>query len=198
MGAIKNSSAIYLSVSDGQLVRRFKEPTSESKQRTTKDGKLVNEEFYRGWTGKVTDIQFKDHDEYGRFLNITIDDGEIPAIIQLKLDSGYASAFMKTLPNVDFESDVTLSPSMKVEGDKKKSSFFISQHGTALKWFYNKENPNGLPELKKIKVKGKEIWDSSDMVEFLENMVNTEILPKIKKAEPVHAGDSEETDEAPF
>lgn len=184
MGAIKSSNAIFLSVSDGRIIRRFNNPTQDTIERITKTGKVVYEEFYRGWSGKITDIQFKDHDEYGRFLNIHVDDGESNAVIQMKLDSGYAGSFLKTLPNVDLESNVALTPSMKVEGDKKKTSFFISQHGVALKWAYNKDTPNGLPELKKIKIKGKDTWDNSDQMSFLENMVNTEILPKIKKSEP--------------
>lgn len=194
MGAIKQSNVIYLTVSDGRIVRRFQSPTAESVQRTTKEGKIVYEEFYKGWKGLITDIQFKDHAEYGRFLNVTLDDGVSPAVLQMKLDSGYATAFLKTLPNVDLESEVILTPSMKIEGDKKKTSFFVSQHGVALKWYYNKENPNGLPELKKIKVKGKEVWDSSDMIEFLENMVKETILPKLK---PKESSEVDE-DEAPF
>jgi len=48
---------------------------------------------------------------------------------------------------------------------------FVNQGGAALKWYYTKDNRNGLPELKKLKVKGKETWDDSDMMEFLEKMV---------------------------
>jgi len=194
MGAIKQSNVIYLTVSDGRIVRRFQSPTAESVQRTTKEGKIVNEEFYKGWKGFITDIQFKDHEEYGRFLNVHVDDGESPAVLQMKVDSGYATAFLKTLPNVDLESEVILTPSMKIEGDKKKTSLFVIQHGTTLKWYYNKENPNGLPELKKIKVKGKEVCDSSDVMEFLENMVNETILPKLKQKESSEVDE----DEAPF
>jgi hypothetical protein len=48
-----------------------------------------------------------------------------------------------------------------------------------LKWFYTKEHPNNLPPLKKMRVKGKDIWDDSLTTEFLERMVKVEILPKI-------------------
>jgi len=33
--------------------------------------------------------------------------------------------------------------------------------------YYTKENPNGLPEMVKVKIKGKESWDDTDMMDFL-------------------------------
>ncbi len=35
---------------------------------------------------------------------------------------------------------------------------------------YTKEDPNGLPEMTKKRVKGKDVWDDSDMMDFLESM----------------------------
>ena len=197
MGSVKSSNAIFLSVSEGKIVRRFTQPTPDSKQRTTKEGKIVNEETYKGWSGRIADIQFKEHEEYGSFVNVHISDGEENAVIQIKQSSGYANAFLKMLPNVDLGQDVVITPNMKVEGDKKKTSMFITQGGNPVKWAYTRENPNGLPELKQIKIKGKLTYDDSDVIEFLQTMVNTTILPKLKKADPV-AVEGEETDEAPF
>jgi hypothetical protein len=90
----------------------------------------------------------------------------------MKYSSGYAAAFLKALPNVDLSKDVQLSPKVTVEGEKKKTTIFLNQDGAPVKWFYTKDNPNGCPGLKKIKVKGVETWDDSEMMEFLEKMVN--------------------------
>ena len=55
--ALGNSnSAIYLSVSDGKIVRRFKEPTAQSKARTNKMGNTVHEESYDYVEGMITGI----------------------------------------------------------------------------------------------------------------------------------------------
>ena len=51
--------------------------------------------------------------------------------------------------------------------------------------------------MKQIKVKGVMQWDDTEMMEFLENMVNTTILPKLK-AQPATVEADEETDESPF
>ena len=180
MGAIQsNSAVVYLTISDGKICRRVQSPTSTSKQRTTKDGRIVNEEHYNGWMGKITNIQTRESD-YGKEWNVTIDDGTIPAQLQFKYSSGYASSFLKALPNVNFDVPVTLTPKITIDGEKKRTTLFINQDGKAVKWYYTKDNPNGCPGLKQIKVKGQTTWDDSDMMEFLENMVHNDILPKLK------------------
>lgn len=185
MGAIQQSNAIFLSITNGQICRRVPSPTKDSKERVNKNGKIVHEEYYKGWKGRITGIAIKTHDEYGKFWNVTLTDSDGDAVLQMKYSSGYAAAFLKMLPNVDLSSDVIITPNQKIEGDKKKTGLFITQHGVPVKWFYTRDNPNGLPELKKIKLKGEWVWDDSDMAEFLENMVNTEIVPKLGQTSTV-------------
>lgn len=181
MGAVMQSNAIFLTISNGQICKKVSKPTSISKERVNKNGVTVNEEFYKGWKGRITAIEVREHKDYGKFWNVTLTDSDGDAILQMQYSSGYSSAFLKTLPNVDLNSDVIITPNMKIEGDKKKATVFITQHGVPLKHYYTRDNPKGLPELKKIRVKGKDTWDDSDMAEFLENMVMTEIVPKLPK-----------------
>lgn len=181
MGAIMQSNAIFLTITNGQICKKVQKPTSISKERVNKNGVTVNEEYYKGWKGRITAIEVREHKEYGKFWNVTLTDDQGDAILQMKYSSGYATAFLKMLPNVDLKSDVIITPKLTIEGDKKKTSLFITQHGQPIKWYYTKDNSNGLPELKKIKVKGKEQWDDSDIAEFLEKMVNSEIVPKLPK-----------------
>jgi hypothetical protein len=172
MGSIIKNSAIYLTISDGKICRRVQSPTATSKERQTKDGKLIHEEQYHGWSGKITDIQTRQTD-YGKEWNVTIEDGDTKASLQMKYSSGYASAFLKTLPNVDLSKDVQLMPKSETTDGKTKTTMFIKQDGKAIKWAYTKDNPNGLPSMKKIKVKGVDVWDDSDMMEYLESMVKS-------------------------
>ena len=183
MGAVTNESVIYLSIRDGKICRRVLSPTNLSKERVTKDGKVVHEETYSGWTGKIKDIQTRDS-EYGKDWRISLEDQDGTAVLSFKYSSGYAASFLKALPNVDLFNEVTLTPKMTIEGEKKRTTLFISQNGKSIKWFYTKETPNGIPSMKKVKVKGVETWDDTDMMEFLESMVNDEILPKIKDVTP--------------
>lgn len=182
MAEVITSHAAFYSITDGRICRTFKAATAKSIERVNKMGKIVHEEFMDGLSGRITEIKTKDHPDYGKFWLITLIDGDWSGVVQIKYSSGYASAFLKMLPNVDLSKDVTIVPKMTIDGDKKKASLFIMQEGVPLKHFYTKDNPNGLPQMKKIKVKGKETWDDTDMMEFLEKMVFTEVVPKLNGA----------------
>ena len=171
MGAInKNAAITFLNITDGKICRRVSAPTATSVERVNKLGNTVHEEFYSGWEGIITNITTKETD-YGKNWEVTLQDDDTTAVLSFGYSSGYAAAFLKTLPNVDLQKPVSLSPKLQTIGDKKKATIFVSQNGQALKWAFTKDNRNGLPDLKKIKVKGKDTWDDSDMMEFLENMV---------------------------
>lgn len=200
MGLGNNNNAIFLNIADGKIIRRFQNATKDSKERVLAKGpnagKTVHEEHYSFVEGMITDIATKDSD-YGKSWIVTIDDNGEKFVLQMDYSGGYSSAFLKALPNVDLSQKVKLSPKMTIEGDKKKTTLFINQRGAAAKHFYTKDNPNGLPQMVQKKVKGKMQWDDSEMMEFFENMVNTEILPKLKGFKEV-ASEIEETEDAPF
>ncbi len=182
MGLENNNRAIFLSIGDGKITRRVQAPTKDSKQRTTKQGKVVNEEIYDAISGIITDIKVYDHKDFGKFWNIYLQDGEDIYVLQTNYSGGYSSAFLKALPNVNLAERVRIIPSLKVEGTKKKVTLFVNQGGHALKHAYTKDNPNGLPQMVQVKVKGVLQWDDSDMMEFLEKMVNEKIIPQLRKA----------------
>jgi hypothetical protein len=112
----------------------------------------------------------------------------------MKYASGYATSFLKALPNADLSQFITLSPKLIVDGDKKQSVLFISQNQKGLKHFWTKDNPRDLPPMVKIKRKGIEEWDDTDRMEYLENYVKDNILPKIKPT----LQDVNEGDDTPF
>jgi hypothetical protein len=174
-----NGNGVFLSITNGKLVRQFKQPTDKSVKRTNKLGREVHEEFYDSLTGYITDIKTKES-EYGKFWVVTVKDQEFTYFIELKYSSGYAVSFLKALPNVSFSNVVTLTPKLTIDGDKKSSVLFINQHGVGLKHYWNKANPGELPQLKQIKVKGVTTWDDTERMEYLEDYVKNNILPMIK------------------
>ncbi|HEY0769315.1 MAG TPA: hypothetical protein VGD31_03205 [Sphingobacteriaceae bacterium] len=190
MGALgHNTSAVYLSLIDGKVVRRFKEPTQHSKPRTitkgVNTGKVIHEEHYDYIQGWIKDIKVKlpNDPSYGKTWIVTfLDDDGSEYVLQMDYSSGYSSAFLKTLPNIDFSNKVKISPTMKLENEKKKVGMFINQNGKWLKSFFTKDHPNGLPQMKKLIVKGKEVWDDTEMMAFLEKMVNNDVLPLLTKS----------------
>lgn len=171
MALLNNApSAIYLSISAGKIARRLKEPSATSKSRTLEDGKLIHEELYDNVAGFITAITIKDGN-YGRQLCVTFEDDGERAVLHMPFSSGPASSFLKALPNADLKQEVTLRPKMEIKDGKTKTVLFMSQGGKGVKWAFTKDNPNGLPPMEKIKVKGKETWDDSKQLEFFERYI---------------------------
>jgi hypothetical protein len=178
MGLENSNHATYLTIGNGKICKQVKFPTEASISRINKNGKEVHEEFYDKISGMITSIDTKEN-EYGKFWNIGINDEGDSYILQLNYSGGYAGAFLKTLPNVDLTQKVVLIPKVTIDGEKKKTTLFINQSGKSLKHYYTKDNPNGLPGLEQKKIKGKLSWDDSAMMEFLEEMVRTQIRPQL-------------------
>ena len=193
--ALGNSnSAIYLSVSDGKIVRRFKEPTAQSKARTNKLGNTVHEESYDFVEGMITAIKVRDTD-YGKYWCVSIQDGSDNYILQFQYIGGNANCFLKSIPNADLRKPIKIRPAVEIDGDKKRSKLFLVQDDKALRWFWTKDNPGEMPSLKKIKIKGVEQWDDSDMMEFLEAYVSEHITPKLGGGDIANA---QEDEDVPF
>jgi hypothetical protein len=175
----QNDSVIFLQIANGKIVRQSKTPVEGSVSRINKLGREVYELFYDSLTGVIKDISTRESD-YGKSWIIKVNSDGKNYQLEFNYSSGYATTFLKALSNVSFGNLVTLSPKLIIDGDKKKSVLFISQDGKGLKHYFTKDNPNGLPDLKKIKIKGKESWDDSDRMEFLEQYVLNNIIPMLK------------------
>lgn len=191
---VSNGKRIYLQVSDGKFVRQFKQPTANSVERINKNKQVVHEEFYDSLTAKISDISIKEN-EYGRFWKVTLTDGDADYVIDMNYTGGYAISFLRALPNADINENVTLTPKVYVEGEKKKSVMFINQFGKGLKHFWTKDNPGDLPELKEIKVNGKKTWDSSDRLAFLEDYVKDVILKKVSSTKQAASDEADIEDD---
>jgi hypothetical protein len=72
-----------------------------------------------------------------------------------------------------------------VDGDKRNSVMFINQDGKGLKHYWTKDNPGQLPNLEKIKIKGKDTWDDTKRLEYLENFVKDLFNSKVEPASAV-------------
>ena len=189
----QSDSVIFLQIANGKIVRQMKQKVENSVSRVNKLGREVHELFYDSITGVITDVVTRES-EYGKSWVVSIKSEGKLYKLEFNYSSGYATTFLKALPNVSFGNIVTLSPKLIIDGDKKKSVLFISQDGKGLKHYFTKDNPNGLPDLKKIKIKGKDSWDDSDRMEYLEEYVKYNILPMLKPS----LQDNIEGEEVPF
>jgi hypothetical protein len=191
MALTKNESkTIFLSISDGNIVRQFKEPNERTKQRTTKTGKLVHEERFRDLTGMLTKIESREND-FGKQLTVHFTDGSEYYSVSMPYSSRYSSSLLKAIPNLDLTQPIKLMPwAMQDKNDSSKTVTGITlyQSGNKIAPAFTKDNPGEMPQMRQIKVKGKITWDDSDMMDWLEANAKS-LLAAIKP---------DETADAPF
>lgn len=178
MGLEQKSEGKFITILGGKFCQRVEEGTPGAIARVNKLGKTVYEKFYDSFTGKLVSIKVQDG-TYGKTWNFGFKDKEDVYTLQLSYSNSFATQLLKMLPNVDLTKEMKISPSVKEVDGKNRSSLFINQDGVALKHAYTRENPNGMPDMEQVVVKGEKIWDDTKRIDFLYNMVVTTIIPKL-------------------
>lgn len=180
MGLENREGGNFITILGGKFCQRVPSGTEGSVERTNKLGKIVSEKFYDSFTAKLVGIRTQDG-AYGKSWLFDFQDGAEIYHLQLSYSNSFATAFLKMLPNVDLSQEIKVSPSVKMEGDKQKSSLFINQNGVPIKHAYTKDAPNGMPDMEQVTIKGQLVWDDTKRLVFLQNMVDTLIIPKLPK-----------------
>lgn len=174
MGLGNNSSSkTYLGIKEGKIAHRKGDNTTD---------------YYDHISGYLSDVYIKEDGKFGRELHLVIRDGQDLYVLQMRLESGYARAFLRVIKSASLAEPFTIIPMFKVTEEGQQAGMIVMQNGIALKWYYTRNHPNGLPELEPCKMKdpksGKLIdgWDNTKQMEFLVNMLNTEIRPALTPA----------------
>lgn len=204
----EGSNIKYLAMSDGKFVQRVAKPMtgeemaeymktneveknvfSRELKKGVNTGKSVLEKRFDQFTGQLIKIEVENHDQFGMSwafkFDVTVDQPEF-IILKLPYSSGYSNNILTRLPNVkSFDNDVTLkgykfTPSGEAKERMGISMFeVIGENESKITPFYTRENPNGIPQMVEKTISGKKVWDDSDRLEFLHNMVNETISPKL-------------------
>lgn len=179
MGLDNRTGGNYITILGGKFCQRVPEGSDGAVKRTNKMGNVVFEKFYDSFTAKLIDINVQEG-TYGKTWNFIFKDKEEPYNLQLSYSNTFASAFLRILPNIDLTKEIKLSPSVKEVDGKDKSSLFVNQDGVALRHAFTRENPNGMPDMEQITIKGLLVWDDTKRLEFLEKMVRETIIPELR------------------
>jgi hypothetical protein len=183
----KQSGEKYLTFSNGKFVQRVDENTTGAVARVLEKGpntgKTVHEIQFEGYEGQIYDLQ-TEASEYGTRLHIfmdvsTVEEPDAKVKISLPLSSGPAKGFLSRVPVLDFNKDVLLK-GYNIENKEtgRFNSFLVPyQDGKKIEPFYTKENPNGLPKMQQIKVKGNLVWDDTEQLEFYTALINSIPFP---------------------
>jgi len=182
MGLDNREGGKFITILGGRFATSVPEGTPGSVARVNKVGKTVHEMYYDHFTGKLVGIRTQES-EYGKnWVFDFVDAGEVYRL-QLSYSNSFAANLLKKLPNIDLEKEMKVQPTQKEVDGKNKSSLFVTQGGLSIKHAYTREVPNGLPEMEQLTLRGQLTWDDTKQLEFLHNMVVTQIIPKLPKPE---------------
>jgi len=172
----------YLSITDGKIAQRLKEPREGSVVVINQKGVSRNELHFKDVSGKIKDIKVRETD-YGKEWQVFLEDAGQTFCLSFPYSSRYANGFLMAIQNINFNKKVVFSPWMKVVDGVKKTNLYLKHEGDekSVEWFYSKEEPKGLPQLSQVKVKGQLVWDDTDKMEFLQKMIDEVIIPKLNK-----------------
>ncbi|EAR14047.1 hypothetical protein RB2501_01435 [Robiginitalea biformata HTCC2501] len=164
----------------GKVVKSLgKEEPAEMEGVTTrinKNGDRVYElqlDYLRGFI-KGADLKLPpdEHPEYGKTMEFRIEaENGAQCVLQVPFDSAYGRGFLYAAPGIELDSPVEFEPYQYFSKKKGRDATGLSiiQHGEQLPWAYGtKKNPGGVPPLEKVTFKGKETWDNTKQLAFLE------------------------------
>lgn len=178
MGLDNRSGGQFITILAGKFCQRVPEGTEGAVSRVNKLGKTVFEKYYDSFTGKLVGIKTQDG-SYGKSWVFSFRDKEDVYHLQLSYSNSFATQFLKILPNVKLDVEMKVSPSVKEVDGKNKSSLFVNQDGVPIKHAYTKDVPNGMPNMVQIQVKGVDVWDDTERLKFLYDMVMEKIVPQL-------------------
>lgn len=162
----------YFTVSDGQFVKRVKEPTDASQSRVNKNGVTVHEEFYKALTGTIVSAEIRENG-YGKDWSFKLVHEGGAYVVQMPYGSRYATDLAKRFPNLQHGQAVRLMPWSLVDDKtgKKRSGLAVYQGGHKIEPYYTKDSAEQLPQLNQVKVSGKMVWDSTELDEAVEQIL---------------------------
>jgi hypothetical protein len=160
MGLGNNSSAIYVDLRNGKVMRYSKtnEPGTMPVVSTKGDTRYYY--IYDFIEGHVTNFSTREEEIAGKTrlkFQIHMDDKGESYLVKMDVDSSYFRMFCSVLPNINWSYPVRLIPRMKEENLVKKSSMIVVNNGNPVKFAFTKDNPNGKPEVTFTKNKKGEI-----------------------------------------
>lgn len=201
MGLENREGGQFINILGGKFSIRVPEGTEGSVARVNKEGKTVHEKYYDSFTAKLVGIKTQDS-AYGKNWIFSFQDGGDVYQLQLSYSNSFAANLLKKLPNIDLTKEMKIQPSVKEVDGVKKSSLFVTQDGVSIKHKFTREEPNGMPEMEQIVVRGQSAWDDTKQLAFLFDMVQKEIIPKLptsgEQSAPSNAGGLEVNEVSDF
>lgn len=199
MAAVKGGNTEYFGVWFGKICKTSKEPKPGYVLRKVKDAngnpKEKYTDDYAGISGKIAGIVYRKKELDGggviEDVLITLVDDKGRYALSLGFN-GEGRELIKKIPNILTQIKPEDTVYISISSDTNNRSLFLKNESTDewIKNYYTKDNPNGMPEIEKVMVRGEEKWNSEKQMNFLYDVINTTYKEEIKKVFGVNNSDS--------
>lgn len=142
--------------------------------------------------GQITSLRYKDEEYEGkpiRKLLVVVTENGQNYQFGVGVETTSYCSLVGFLKNIDISRSLVLHPKEQpIEGsENKKRSILVSQEGKYAKGYFTKDTPNGLPKWDIVVVGKKNIADKTAYLDFLEEFVSKELVPKLGEPIPAKA-----------
>lgn len=175
----KNYSNVkYINLFDGHFAVQAPAGADGATKRINKNGVEVWEYLYNTITGMIRDIVPYEN-EYGKQWRVTLEDGPESYVLALPDTSRYTRGFTFRIGRVDLSQPVDLSIGKFIQNGKEIGYLTIHQAGKKIEPMWTKDAPGDLPQMKKLLVRGKEVWDDSEQLAYIESFIRNTVIPRL-------------------
>jgi len=168
----RQSNGLYLKVVNSKIAQTVPEGTEGAVKRELQGGKRKGQptwELMHDYVAGQIDGGEINSNEYGKTIHLHLKDSDgSKFIFQIPWNSSMRDQFSKRIPNIDVSKplEINVFPDQKTE----KPVLLLKQESSNIPFAFTRENPNGLPEWKRVKKMGEETIDKSEYDEFLYNL----------------------------
>lgn len=213
LGSVEASAdGVYLSVAGGYIWNRkegekfangSKNPNFATQEFTRADKTIGTRSGsrYANLAGKIVNVYFKVHDEYGESLNVVIDSGDDRFIVSIATNNRYSQDFMKLLLKADLSKSLFIKPYDFIGKDKKRAQGITFKQDGVKIVLRNEESPSKESEWFKEATKKEVKRFFEDLTDWFVAEVEASVcsqfkdLPKKEKKQVSGLGNPDATEE---
>lgn len=181
----QTQNATFFTLTNGKVRRRLAQKTEGSTERQLKDGSIVNELVHDEYEGVLINVSKQDS-EWGMQWKFEFNDGGAVSVCNMNYDSATAQKFINLVlsPEVKLSQAIKLKPYDFVnDAGKRMSGVTVYQDGAKILPAYGTLaypiiGRGNMPELALVKYKGKDSWDSTDRLAFLDGKISEQFATK--------------------
>lgn len=167
----KTVTTKFLTVYNGNICQRVNAETTNSVEVTSATGNIRYLLMFDSIFSTLKGITVSENEFNGKTteqLNVKLFDGQENECLTVALTSNEAQSIIHRLsnPEIDLNAEIRIAAMLD---EKKYSLVYIQQNGTTVKSPFTKENP--APAWKQLKVNKQIVWDKTDFIEHLKQLI---------------------------